>query len=295
MSRAGKKLPGAIAHVLGLAVAMILTALTALTCVLGGLIWSMSDRAMLERGADVILDEQTARLESKVQELAEEFGFAPETVLPLVDRKAAAAYNASVVNWWMALLEDPVALEVPEWSCPEIAQAVMEDEAYQARVPNTQRRTTAVNEIETPLERLMERTALPLRSSLIHAALGKIGERLPLRMAMSILRLLPVLGAGAAAVLALLMLLLMFRSPQRAAVMIGAGLAAGALVTGGVLAMVHLLDIVGQASLVSGLLAMQLRAVSGSMVIRIGGMAAVCGVLGLRLIRWHQRHVYDRK
>ena len=60
-----------------------------------------------------VTDMQMARITLRVEELAAQYGFAPESVLDVVTRDSVAAYSREVIAWWMGLLGENPRLEAP--------------------------------------------------------------------------------------------------------------------------------------------------------------------------------------
>ena len=74
-----------------------------------------------------VTDMQMARITSRVEELAAQYSFSPESVLDVVTRDSVAAYSREVIAWWMGLLGDEPVLEAPAYPTADIEAAVRAD------------------------------------------------------------------------------------------------------------------------------------------------------------------------
>lgn len=266
-----------------------LTVMLSLGGVLGGAMSVLGSEKALRGVSEGVLDDQLSRVQTAVTGLAEKYPFNTEAVLALADREAMRAYNAQIAAWWVALVQDGVMADVPEWSCPQIAETVMADEAFIAGVAASERRIVATEQVEAGVEQAMLKAALPLRAALLDAAFALVGSRIQLGKALLYAWMAPGLLLMASALTALLMLAVCARDKRRALPWIGGALMAAALVMAVALITVNSLDFAGQAGMISSMLAAEVRAVGSMIALRIGLLAGAAVLLGAGLTTAYQR------
>ena len=237
-----------------------------------------------------VTDMQMARITSRVEELAAQYSFSPESVLDVVTRDSVAAYSREVIAWWMGLLGENPRLEAPGYPTDDVEAAVRADELFRASVPAFQQRTVARDSVAYEVGRTVKGSVLPLRTELMALAMPTLMERVNLPLWAGRLERLPLLCAAAALGLAVLVLVLMHARPDKAALYIGTALAGAALTVLGVTALAPLLDLVGMAAELSDILALQLKVLWGILARRAVMMALPALVCGYGLILVHQRH-----
>lgn len=252
----------------GMALAMVQTMLT--------------DTALHERVAlsDAVVSAQMARIEARVDELAQQHHFMPETVLNIVTREAVEQYGRDVVAWWTGMLQPEPELEIPEFEVAEVQAAVRADELFKENTSEGLRLRIARDEVAYEVGVAVRDAVLPIRTSLVELAA-------PVALAkVDVPRMVSLLDTAKHALLALCMVLLVImmlicRGPAGLVYAGGAAAAAGLLMLLAALG-AYLLDIPGMIAPLSQLLAQQVQALGGEMmkaalvkagVMLIGGQA----------------------
>ena len=241
------KLPGKVAHVL----AALLAFMMMLVMTAGCLVWLvngvLTDTAMHESIAldSRVIDQQMARIEARVAELAQEHPFQVETVTAIVNRESVENFNREAIAWWTGLMQADPAVEAPAYDAGDVEAAVREDPVFQENTPSTRRRTVARDDIAYEVGRAVNEAVLPVRTDVLAIVLPTVLEKVDLPVVMNYLALVPQLCGMAAVVLALLVMLVMLRRVSKAALYIGAGLAGSGLCVIGVGLVLHLLGVTG--------------------------------------------------
>lgn len=278
-----EKRPGVLAQAVSYLLAVALTAMVLVGVVSGQAVRMLGDRDMYLRVTDTVIDAQTARVAQAVHETAQSYPFDEQAVQALAGKDAVRAFNAEVIDWWLGLAA-PETVPAPSWSEPDIEETVRADEAFQAAVRSTMRRQIAREGVAVPIEKAMNSAVIPLRATLVAAVMPKVQERVPLARLISLLGWVPAACAVSAAVFAMLIAVVMCRRLSWALAWIGAGLAGGALCVGGLVWIVHLLDVAGQAALVSGILSQELLALGRELAAGMAVPAMICAAAGLLMI-----------
>ena len=237
-----------------------------------------------------VTDMQMARITSQVEELAAQYGFAPESVLDVVTRDSVAAYSREVIAWWMGLLGENPRLEAPGYPTDDVEAAVRADELFRASVPAFRQRTVARDSVAYEVGSTVKCSVLPLRTELMTLAMPTLMEKVDLPLWVGRLEKLPLLCAAAALGLAVLVLLLMHARPDKAALYVGTAVAGAALTVLGITALVPLLDLADMAAEMSDILALQLKVLWGLLARQAALMALPALLCGYGLILIHQRH-----
>lgn len=284
------RLPGKLAHTLSAILTLLLTLTLTLTCLTWQVNRVATDKALHEGIAldSRVADAQLARVEVRVNELAQAHAFQPETVMQFITRESLAQYSQEAIGWWMGLLQADPTMEAPEWDTYEIEQAVREDALFQENTPANMRRSTARDLVAYEVGVAVRKAVLPVRADILSIIMPKVLETVNVPSYMNYLALAPGLCAGASAVLALLILLVMLKRVSKAGLYVGAGLAASALCVAGVGVAVYLLDITGMIAQSSQLLAMQVSLLTKQIALQAGLYAGAALMAGLLLIGLHQ-------
>ena len=243
----------------------------------------LTDHALHERVAldDRVLSAQMAAVEQTVQELAEKYSFAPETVMNLVTRENLADYGREMVAWWMGLLgEEPMA-EAPFPDTLAMEGAVREDELFREHTEDFMRRTIARDDIAYPVGKAMQEAVMPIRVSLVSLSMPTVTERVNLPA------LLKLLGAAKLSLFALavaLMALLLVQGRKRF-LFASAGLLASFVLLAGVTAATMLAKLPLALGEYSSLLSLQLGVLGGALLpsallaegtVLLAGLALLC-------------------
>ncbi len=254
----------------------------------------LTDTAMHQRVASSakVVDAQMARIEARVNELAQQHHFMPETVLNLVSREAVAQYGRDVVAWWTGLMGEEPETEIPEFGVSEVQAAVRADALFQAHSSEGLRLRIARDEVAYEVGVAVREAVMPIRASLVELAVPLALSRVELP------RLLELLNLAKHALLALslvllVLVLLICRGPAGLVYAGGAAAAAGLLM---LLAMMGaaLLDLPGMTRSLSPMMAMQLEQLGAALLTKtllkagvalIGGQAlAGCSLAMLRRV-----------
>lgn len=285
-----KKFPGKLAHTLATLLTLLLTVMLTLGC----LIWQ-ADRVLTDAKlhSTVAMDNrvitaQTERIRSDVEEIAQAHPFQVETVMDLVSADAIKAYNSEVIAWWMGLFQADPETEAPAFDTADIEKAVREDPVFQENTPSTHRRTVARDDIAYEVGRSVTRAVMPVRADILSILLPKVLEKVDVPTYIHYLSLLPMLCGIAAGVLALLVVLTMLKRVSKAALYVGAGMAASGLCVVGIGVMVYLIGLPGMIAEISPLLAMQVSLLTKQIALQAALYAAIALVVGLALIALHQ-------
>lgn len=289
------RLPGRLAHALAWAFTFVLTLCLTLSCLTWQFHRVLTDTELHESVAlnEQVTQEQMARIESKVSELAQTYSFQSETVMDLVDSEALAQYNREVIGWWMGLVKENPTLAAPGFATGDIETAVRGDPLFQENTAANMRRTIARDKVAYQVGVAIKRAVLPVRVDFLSAVLPKVMERVNLPALACMVALAPLMCGVAAGVAALVLLLLMRKRLSKAGLYIGAGLAAAGLCSVSVLCLAGLLNIGGMVAEINHLLALQLDLLTGKMMQQVGLCAAVALVVGLGLIGLHQRDIHN--
>lgn len=253
------RLPGRASHILAWIVTLLLTLSLTVAFLSLPLRQVLTDRSLHE---SVALDQQVvqlqyARIEAKVQELAAEYAFQPETVMALIQEDSLTQYTHQVIDWWMGLLAENPTTEVPSWDTGAIEAAVREDEVFKENTPANLRRSTARDKIAYPIGMAIKRAVLPLRADIFSALLPSLMNRFDLPLLTHAISLIPAVSVIISLLLALLLLALMFRRISKAALYIGAGLTASGLCSLGLCLLLGCLHLGESIAELSSLLALQ--------------------------------------
>ena len=270
----------------------LLTALALMICCAALLAHSLLTSVSLHESVALdarVTDAQMARITARTEELATQYGFAPESVLSVVTKDSVTAYSREVIAWWMGLLGDEPVLEAPAYPTADVEAAVRADELFQASVPAVQQRTIARDSVAYELGRTVSRAVLPLRTELITLAMPRLLEKVSPPVWMGRLAKLPLVCGGAALGLMLMILLLLRARPDKAALYTGTALAGAALAVLGLTALLPLLNLGGMAAELSDMLALQLRVLYGRLALRALLTALPLLACGYALLFLHQR------
>ena len=285
------RLPGKFARFAAGVMAFILMLTLTLTCLTWQVNRVATDRALHESiAADGrITTMQLERIRQRVEELAGEYHFQAETAMQFITADTLAEHSRQAIAWWMGLMGEEPETEAPMWDTGDMEQAIREDTLFQENTPANMRRTTARDLIAYEIGLAVDKAVLPVRADILSLVMPKALEMVDVPVYMQYLAMVPMLCAGACAVLALLILLVTLRRVSKAARCIGIALVAAALciVTVGVTA--YLLDVTGMVGTISTLLAAQVSLLTKQVALQSALFAAGCLVIGLCLIGLHQK------
>jgi len=275
-----KKTPALWAKILSWALSFVLVTAMLGAVALAAVQTLLTDTAMHERVAlhDSVVSAQMERGEARVQELAQQHHFMPETVLSLLTREAVEQYGRDVIAWWTGMLEADPDLEIPEFGVSEIQAAVRADELFKENTSEGLRLRIARDEVAYEVGVAVKNAVLPIRTSLVELAA-------PIALAkVDVPRLVGLLDTAKYALLALcaalmVIMLLICRGPVGVVYAGGAAAAAGLLMLLVMLG-VTMLDIPGMIRPLSELLAQQVQVLGGEMMKQTLLKAGVLIVVG---------------
>ena len=131
--------------------------------------------------SDSITERQMTIINSRINELASEYGFDPDSVRGLITYEGLQQYAGQCTDWWMNLLNGTGNDEAPVWPYENIMNAVREDEKFTASVEKYEQRTVARDKVAVPLTNTIRNCVLCVRSELIDPLSDKVNERFDLK------------------------------------------------------------------------------------------------------------------
>lgn len=192
-------------------------AFLAVVCLLGaaaaGLVVCMTTEtfARCVNDSEAVQTLQQQRIDQTVAALGEEWGVSADTLAPWTEN-AAIQQAEAVAAWWGALWQDaeadtdmPVLLDSHEEAV--LVADVRRDEGFIARTAESRRRAIARDEIAYVLDEAVCDAVTPLRRSILEMGLEMATESVELPM----IRKVVMIGAGALALAALVLLILAHR------------------------------------------------------------------------------------
>ncbi len=197
------------------ALTVSLTAFTLLTALNGRTIWT--DAALRST------EERMQSFETGVRAIAAGVGFAPETALIFYPSERITRVTGERVDWIFSLLHGDTPV-MPDLSADGLTESIVADPSF----PGGTRIAREDGTYE--IERLAERTFLPLRASLMRMAAEKAAPHTALiRRANRLLRMLPWIGLTLSLIGMALTVMLLGFSAAKACTAIGAVAAAGGI------------------------------------------------------------------
>lgn len=284
------RLPGKLAHLLALILTFALTLTLTAGCLTGLVHHVLTDSSLHEAVAldDRVTDAQMARIQSRVEEIAQAHPFQVETVMNIVTREAVEQFNREAIAWWMGLLQADPVMEAPAFDAGDVEAAVREDEVFLENTPSTHYRTVARDDIAYEVGVAVNKAVLPVRADVLSILMPKALEKIDLPTYMGYLGMAPWACLLASAVLALLLALVMIKRVSKAGLYIGAGLMASVLCVVGLGLMTYLIGVPGMIAEISMLLAMQVSLLTKQIALQAGLYAVAALILGGGLIALHQ-------
>lgn len=225
----------------------------------------LTDAALHERVAlnEEVIDAQMLKINSRVEELAQQHHFKPETVMDIVSREAVAQYGREVVDWWMGMFRAEPDTMIPEFEVADIQAAVRADELFKEHTAESLRLRIARDEVAYEVGMAVKDAVLPIRTSLVELAVPVVLSRVDMARVMELLDMAKKVLLGLWVALAVLMLLIC-RGPAGAVYAGGAVAAAGLLMIPGVLGMM-LLELPRMIQPLSEMLSAQVRLLGNEM------------------------------
>ncbi len=218
-----------------------------------------SDSSYHERVAlhPAVQEAQEKRIELRVNELARQWHFAPEAVLPLVTGEPLKEYNLEIISWWQELLRDLSAqAEVPFISTVSIQEAVRADELFREHTPANQRKTIARDKVAYEVGECLQRTVMPLRPSVLSLGVMMMQRELPVTLE-TCLMYARLAAWGAFGVFAVLLVLVRLRHRRYLVVDVLHGVSALIIVLMALTVFLMVMDFPGQLARLSEPLGLQ--------------------------------------
>lgn len=216
----------------------------------------LTDQPLHERVATdpQVVKAQMDSVGATVNELAETYHFAPETVLNLLPQEVFEAYGRSMTAWWMGLIGPEPEAEAPFPDAGAIEEAVRGDALFQESTEDFLRRSVARDDVAYTVCAAMQNTVMPIRQSLISLAAPHLASRNLPGIISRLAKLRTYLFGAAGALFVLLML-----TQGRSRFLYGsAGLLAAFIPLGVVTAMAAAANLPGLVAEYSAALALQL-------------------------------------
>lgn len=141
--------------------------------------------------SDSITERQMTVINSRINELASEYGFDPDSVRGLITYEGLQQYAGQCTDWWMNLLNGTGNEAAPVWPYENIMNAVREDEKFTASVEKYEQRTVARDKVAVPLTNTIRNCVLCVRSELIDPLSDKVNERFDLKYYSRVLNIIP--------------------------------------------------------------------------------------------------------
>ena len=275
----------ALQGIVGYLLALLLTLSLVATGAVALLHQLLTDQALHERVAqdERVLDQQLARVEETVREMAERYHFAPSSVMDGINRESLKQYNRELVAWWMGLMAEHPSVEAPLPDTEAMEEAIRADELFRENTSEFVRRSIARDDVAYPISVAMREAAMPLRVSLVALGMPKLAERV------DIPELMGLVGTARTALLALcglLLLLTLLTQGRRRWLCVSASLLAAFILAAAVTALTAAADLPGQLGVYSPMLSLQLsilmRALAGPALMAEGALL-LAGALTLGL------------
>jgi len=194
--------------------AALLAVLCLLAAALAGLFCCVTTEAFAREvnGTAAVQAMQQQRIRETAQALTERWQLSDELLLSLAE-DAAQAHGRSVACWWGALWSDPEAdTALPVWLDSQAENALVAqiraDEGFIAATDEDQRRAIARDDVAYTLDEAVCEAVMPLRRGLAEMALSLLAEVVLLPL----IRQAALIGAGALAAAALVLLILAHRA-----------------------------------------------------------------------------------
>ncbi len=225
------------------------------------------------------VDRQMERIEEKIQKMAEEYGFAPETVSALITRESVEAYDREIVAWWTGAASSGTLPEEPHYEPEGIGEALNADEEFLRGREEAMIRVNS-DSVEREIAETVEKSAVLFRDLLIQAGFRFAGDSVDLPMMVSLLRKIPVIAGLAGLLMAGLIALVTSRRIRTAGRYIGGAMCACGLLMILVTILLKLLNLRGMIAEASAAMETQFIHLARILNLETLGCALVLMVLG---------------
>lgn len=285
-----KSLPGKSACFFSGAAGLLLTfflLMTAVTLLLGHLLTSDSLHERIATDSEVV-NEQLHRIGEEVELMAEEYGFAPETVMNLISAEKMQNMNRDASRWLSDAFRNGKLRDTPVFHAESLGEALMADESFVASQDPYMLRNT-IQQITGEVEKTAAEKAMAFREILLRAAERIAGKTVSLPTVSALAQQIPALLIFCSIGLAGLIALLTSRKMRLSLRYIGAAMSAcGILLLIGI-GMIALLGIRPILSEISVLISRKFSLLSLYATVLTGSTAIIMLILGIAGIRISQR------
>ena len=265
-SAAARFLAWPLTFFLALCLALSASGMTAL-----GALTSRDFYSNLGSDSDVA-DQEMQYIRKRMNTLAEEYGFSPETVQDALTAEEYTELRRKTAFWWKRLIVEGQAEEAPKWSSPNLPAMLEEDPLLQEQY-HGEKLWNVTDEITREAENLVNRTLTPVRDRLVLRGTRWVQNRLDYPSLLNAANQLPALGFAVSALLFMLILLLMSRNPGFSLKYLGTALSGAGLNTALIAGLIPASGVLGMLREVSEPLAAQAERIARFMLLRTGGMA----------------------
>lgn len=286
MSR--KHMPGALAHIVCLVLALMLTG----TLIVSSAAWLASgltsDHALFAAAMEDNSAAAKERFSQRIEALALRYHFSEETVLSHVTDEDWARARRDMGAWLAAVLRTGEAAALPVMEVPEVTAALKEDALLIEARGEQGALSLAEGMLTGSVVTALQQSVLPVRGSLVRIGLQQAGRRVDLARYAALLPYAAWLGLLGALVLCALIVLLCAKRPIRSALFIGAALMAAALVLVFAALAVWRMQPLAAIAEVSTLFVSLIAGVGTQLAIRCGLIAGGMLLVGIALMLAHQ-------
>lgn len=238
-----------------------------------------------ESGAEIsgaVTEEEVRLARERAGEIAELYGFDPETIAPLITREQMEELNRQTSLWWHELLSEGKTGNAPVFEPEEMVERIADDLA--GRMEEEEALSLA-GEAAVQIRERVTRIALPLRQNVISRGLLEMNQRVDWKGFVDFGTGLPLAAFALCAVLSALIALLS-PSLREGLYALGGALAGAALVVVALWIAARALGLQAMIREASESLALQYTSVVSGMsagMLGLAGVMLVCGVLCLAI------------
>ncbi len=138
------------------------------------------ENGLYMRAAESLRDTEVAAIHLEIDALAEKWGFDAPSLKKLFSAGALRNYDLRVIHWMEGFLEDEPDLDVPSFYVEGVEDLIRSDSGFLSRVPESDQRSVARNDIEAYLGGKVQSMLFPIRGQLLVAARREVLERVSL-------------------------------------------------------------------------------------------------------------------
>ena len=232
--------------------------------------------AMADEGASVSVSTSAGEMEvirQKISEIAEIYGFNPDTAAAVVTDETLRELDAQAALWWSSVLRYGSPGKEPVLATKPLEKAILADEQF-LKSHDEEEADYYAGEAAAAVAKAVQRAVLPMRIPIVGKGLAEVSARADLPNLISFMLALPWTALALSALLAGLIALLDFKKLRFGLQYIGSALGGAALV---VAALILLLGMSGIRKLIwdsSMSLSVQYSAIESGMTGLLWGLAA---------------------